>query len=227
MKLIPFTDNFIFKAIFSQNPDLLLDLLNSFPEFQKSKRIEKGNSYSFLPKVYSINFVNFDMFQSKQYHHVFLIQEKKNPEIILTEDLEIHTIELTKIESELLKINSDFESWLFALKQGHTLKGEEMNTLTKKNPKLKKVFKEYKEYSLNPKNRNYIEARKKSELDKNASLLQAKNEGIEEGMMKGKLEGKLETSIKLLDFGMTLEQVSKITGLSSKEILNYKKKSKS
>ncbi|MDX1959716.1 MAG: hypothetical protein SFU98_14165 [Leptospiraceae bacterium] len=35
--LLPLTDNFVFKAIFSQNPDLLLDLLNSFPEFQKTK----------------------------------------------------------------------------------------------------------------------------------------------------------------------------------------------
>ncbi|MDX1958225.1 MAG: hypothetical protein SFU98_06610 [Leptospiraceae bacterium] len=47
------------------------------------------------------------MFQSKQYHHVFLIKEKKNP-----------------------------------------------------------------------KNRNYIETRRKSELDKNVSLIQAQKEGI-------------------------------------------------
>ncbi|MDX1957017.1 MAG: hypothetical protein SFU98_00495 [Leptospiraceae bacterium] len=53
--LLPLTDNFVFKAIFSQNPDLLLDLLNSFPEFQKTKRIEKGKIET------AIQFLNFGM----------------------------------------------------------------------------------------------------------------------------------------------------------------------
>ena len=36
---LPFTDNFAFKAIFAQHEDLLLDLLNSFPEFSGEKKI--------------------------------------------------------------------------------------------------------------------------------------------------------------------------------------------
>ncbi|MDX1961469.1 MAG: PD-(D/E)XK nuclease family transposase [Leptospiraceae bacterium] len=53
---LPLTDNFIFKAIFSQNPDLLLKLLNSFPEFQKSKRIENIKILNpELPKITDID----------------------------------------------------------------------------------------------------------------------------------------------------------------------------
>ena len=57
MKLLPLSNDFVFKAIFARKPDLLLDLLNSFPEFSG---------------------------------------ERKNPEILLTEDFEIHILELPK-----------------------------------------------------------------------------------------------------------------------------------
>ena len=49
---IPFTDNFLFKALFSQHEDILLDLLNSFPEFQNKKQILKIKVLNpELPKV--------------------------------------------------------------------------------------------------------------------------------------------------------------------------------
>ncbi|MDX1959933.1 MAG: hypothetical protein SFU98_15285 [Leptospiraceae bacterium] len=51
--ILPLTDNFVFKAIFSQNPDLLLDLLNSFPEFQENKNLLEARKKSML--VYNTN----------------------------------------------------------------------------------------------------------------------------------------------------------------------------
>ncbi len=39
MKLFRLTVDFAFKALFAQNPDLLLSLLNSFPQFQGQKCI--------------------------------------------------------------------------------------------------------------------------------------------------------------------------------------------
>jgi predicted transposase/invertase (TIGR01784 family) len=275
--ILPLTDNFLFKAIFSKNEDLLLELLNSFPEFQEEKKIErlkvlnpelpkaedidklsildihaedisgnkfliemqsqtekyfekrilyywsklyskslsKGSKYKELKRIYSINFTEFNFLKTSNYHSLFHLREKTESEIILTEDLEIHIIELPKFHAELQRLNSDFESWIFVLKKGHELKGEEMNTLTKKNPKLKKVFKEYKEYSLNPKNRNLLEARKKSILVYNTNIDVVREEG--------KLEGKLDTALDFLDFGMELKQVCKVTGLTEKQILDYRR----
>ena len=39
MRLLPLSNDFVFKAVFAKNPDLLTDLLNSFPEFSGEKRI--------------------------------------------------------------------------------------------------------------------------------------------------------------------------------------------
>ncbi len=274
---LPFTDNFLFKVLFSKNENQLLELLNSFPEFQNDKKIlkikvlnpeipkaseleklsvldihaedrkgnkfsiemqsqmevgfekrilfysskiytkslKKGEEYSLLPKIYSISFLEFDLLKTKNYHSVFQLREKENPELILTEALEFHIIELRKIKSELSKLVTDFETWLYLFRKGHELKEEEMNTLVKKNPKLKKTLDEYKEYTSNPKNKNLIEARRKSRLVLNGQVAAAK--------IVGKLEGKLETAIDFLHFGMPLEQVCKVTGLTEKQILDFKK----
>ena len=274
---ITFTDNFLFKVLFSKNENQLLELLNSFPEFQNEKKIlkinvlnpelpkateleklsvldihaedlngnkfiiemqsqievgfekrilfysskiytkslKKGEKYFLLPKIYSISFLEFDLLKTKNYHSVFQLREKENPELILTDDLEFHIIELRKTKSELSKLVTDFETWLYLLRNGHDLKENEMNTLVKKNPKLKKTLDEYKEYTSNPKNKNLIEARKKSRLVLNGQIAAAKLEGIE--------KGKLVTSIELLAWGMPMVQVCKITGLTEKQILDFKK----
>ena len=278
---LPLTDNFLFKALFSQHVDMLTDLLNSFPEFQNEKRIvhlkvlnpelpkatdleklsildisaedslgnkfiiemqsqmesgfekrilfywsqtytkalKKGEEYGILPKIYSISFLDFELVKNNKVHSVFQLREKDNPEILLTEDIEFHIIELKKLKEQLANLDSDFESWLFALKNGHILEGEEMNSLVKKNPKLGKVFKEYDSYSADPKNKSLLEARRKSQLYLNTQVVAAKKEGIEKGIEKGELI----TALKLLDYGMPLTEVCKITGLTEKQILEYKK----
>ena len=40
MKLFRLTIDFTFKAVFGKNPDLLMDMLNSFPQFQGNKQIK-------------------------------------------------------------------------------------------------------------------------------------------------------------------------------------------
>lgn len=278
---VPFTDNFLFKALFSQHEDMLLDLLNSFPEFSDEKKIlkikvlnpelpkatdleklsildihaedingnkfliemqsqmesgfekrilyywsqtyskslKKGDEYGILPKIYSISFLDFELVKNQKVHSIFQLREKDSPEILLTSDIEFHIIELKKLKEKLTNLDSDFESWLFLLKNGHNLSEEEMNTLVKKNPKLQKVFKEYDSYSSDPKNKSLLDARRKSLLYINTQIAFAEKKGIE----KGKLEGKLEAALALLNFGNPLETVVKVTGLTEKQILEYKK----
>ena len=275
---IPLTDNFLFKVLFSKNQNQLLELLNSFPEFQNEKKIlkikvlnpelpkmteleklsvldihaedkkgnkfliemqsqmeigfekrilyyaskiytkslKKGERYFLLPKIYSISFLEFDLLKTKNYHSVFQLRENENRELILTDDLEFHIIELRKVKTELSKLVTNFDTWLYLLRNGHDLKENEMNTLVKKNPKLKKTLDEYKDYTSNPKNKNLIEARKKSRLVLNGQLAAAK--------LEGKLEGKIETAVEFLAYGMPIEQVCKVTGLTENQILEFKKK---
>ena len=62
MKLLPLSNDFVFKAIFARKPDLLLDLLNSFPEFSGERKNPEIHILE-LPKLKkNIQFIIFNHF---------------------------------------------------------------------------------------------------------------------------------------------------------------------
>lgn len=280
MKLLPLTNDFTFKAVFSKHEDVLIDLLNSFPEFHVekqivslkilnpeipkgmkmdkaivldikaidkmgnkfliemqashqtffskrvlyywsklySKSIAKGQSYANLPKVYSFNFVNFEIFpQEDKFLWSFQISDKTSPEILLTDNFNLYIIELPKFLKDFNPSQSSLDDWFYLLKEVTNIKGEQMKTLKKKNPKIKKALDELKFVSQDKKSREYYEALLKTERDYAAridyQLEKKKKEGIEEGIYKGKVE----TAKQLLAWGMKKSQICKITGLKDSE----------
>ena len=256
MRLLPLSNDFVFKSIFAKNEDLLLDLLNSFPEFSGkkqirnlqvmnpelpksfkddklsildiraedisgnkfliemqashqayftkrvmyywssaySKAIRKGQNYDRLPRIYSFNFTSFVLFQGQtHFHSVFEVKEKNNPEICLTEDLEIHIVELPKLEKLLPELQSNLEDWVFLLKEAENLKESDMKTLERKNPKVKKAISELKILSHDKKARILYEERLKADLDYNSGIQHAFSKGKEEGEQIGIQKGELNS----------------------------------
>jgi predicted transposase/invertase (TIGR01784 family) len=267
MKLLPLSNDFVFKAIFARKPDLLLDLLNSFPEFSGerkiktlqvlnpeipqsykddkhsildiqaenilshkfliemqashqsyfpkrvlyywskaySRSIKKGQNYDKLPRIYSINISTFTLFpKQSQFHLVFQIKERKNPEILLTEDFEIHILELPKLKKNIFELQSTFEEWMFLLKSVENLKEVELKTLERKNPKVKKVISELRVLSQDEKTRLLYEERLKANLDYNSGLQNAFTKGRAEGEQIGIQKGKTEGAIESLYLGIEL-----------------------
>jgi predicted transposase/invertase (TIGR01784 family) len=49
-------------------------------------------------------------------------------------------------------------------------------------------------------------------------IVKGKAEGIAEGLAKGIRENQLSTARKMLKLGMTIEEISEITGLNKEEI---------
>jgi predicted transposase/invertase (TIGR01784 family) len=230
------------------NPDLLLALLNSFPEFVDEKQIEqiyvlnpeipkdfkkdklstldiqatdkkgnrfliemqvshrtffekrilyywaklysksilKGQKYDKLPKVYSFNFVNFTLLpNTNKFHSVFHVLEKSDPKYRLTEDLEIHIIELRKFPRALESLETNLDTWIFLLREAQNLRGDQMKTLEKKNPKIKKTISELKVVSYTNGKRADYEARLKGEFDYNTDMGYAFDQGLQKGIEKG------------------------------------------
>ena len=264
---LPLTDNFIFKAVFAQHEDLLLDLLNSFPEFSGEKKIvslkvlnpelpkisdvdklsildirakdsignqfliemqsdsqltfgarilyywskifskslKKAEGYLKLPKVYSINFTEFRLTERKHYYSVFQLLEKSEPEIRLTDLLEIHILELPKFKDKIGSLKTDLETWIFALKEMHILSGDDMNILVKKNPKIKKAATEYKEFTSSEKNHMLIEQRKKAGLDYLSGIEIAERIAIKKGIENKVASSTVETVMKMREKKFSLD----------------------
>ena len=65
-----------------------------------SESLLSGQDYHKLPNVISINIVNFNYPPTKNFHSCFHLREDTEPEIILTESLEIHFLNMVKYRKQ-------------------------------------------------------------------------------------------------------------------------------
>jgi predicted transposase/invertase (TIGR01784 family) len=64
--------------------------------WEYSKQLEAGRDYRVLPNVISINIVNFNFLPSKSFHTCFHLWEDTERDLLLTEALEIHFVDMVK-----------------------------------------------------------------------------------------------------------------------------------
>ena len=91
-----------------------------------------------------------------------------------------------------------------------------MKVLEKKNPKLKKAISELKTVSLDKKNREYYELRRKAELDYNTNIDSAFKKGME--------QKSIEIALFMLSKNQDLDFISEVTNLSLEQIKSLRKK---
>jgi predicted transposase/invertase (TIGR01784 family) len=198
-----------------------------------SEHIKLGEAYEKIKKVYSINIVYFHLGQGEDYvyhgktefkglhkHDILSLNHKQKEKYIIETVHEIYP------EYYILKIN-DFndvakdglDEWIYFLK----------NNEIKDNFKAKGL----KEANVTLEFDNMNEQEKaayKSHLENNmytTSMLDgAKYEGIIEGKIEGLIEGEIKRNFEiaknLLKIGLSLIEISEVTGLSVEEIEKLK-----
>ena len=278
MRLLPPSNNFIFKALLAKNEILVIDILNAFPEFQgdnkiteieilnpelpkstdadkasildihaKDKRdrsfliemqgtphpffperllfywskvygtgIQKGMKYSGLPKVYSITFLNTNLFKNTEdFHTTFQLLDKKTGKILLTEHLEMHILELAKVGSSISNLQSSLESWAYFFKEVHNLKEDTLQELRSKNPMIEKAIDELEYLSQDEKTRQMYEQQLKAEFDYNSGIYAA----FRDGKLEGELTKALETASRMREKGFSKSEILEISGLSETQLM--------
>ncbi|KWV22101.1 hypothetical protein LA733_3530 [Leptospira interrogans] len=193
-------------------------------------QLNRGSMYSDLKPVYQINIVDFDLIPSENFHSKFKFREESNPDIILTDDVEIHFLELCKfVKRDVRELRNNLEIWLYVLKHTSELEEEEMRILVDKTPDLSKAFTILEQYSNDPQKRNELEAKLKSDRDYaydlaarfEAGELQGIEKGIKKGIEKGAEKEKLKSARKMLQKGMDVDMILEITGLSKKDLKDH------
>ncbi|EMJ65553.1 hypothetical protein LEP1GSC051_2984 [Leptospira sp. P2653] len=192
-------------------------------------QLKSGEGYSDLKAVYQVNIVDFNLIPSENYHSKFKFREESNPEITLTDELEIHYIELPKLTEEdhlrLLREGSDLYRWMYLFKHTRELTEEEMSILVDKTPDLSKAFTILEQYSNDPKKRKEIEEKLKSDrdyvYDLAARFEAGERQGIEKGIEKGEFKKALEAARKMLRKGIDLKTTLEVTGLTEKDLRDH------
>lgn len=228
--------DFIEKRIVFYNDEIYLETL------------AKGRDYNNLKKVITILITGYNLDITRnipKYHTVWNYREKDYPQEMLTEDKEIHIIELEKFDSE--KEHGEEANWV------KFIKVKELKDMTKVeliDEKIRKAAEELEYLAGDPEMQAEYKARQK-ELRDTVSFLsyqkrkglkegreqglrqglkqgikQGVKQGIKQGLKEGKNEGKKEgkkeekkeIAKKLLEMKFSIEEISKITELTEAEI---------
>ena len=176
-------------------------------------QIKQKETYTTLHPVICINLVNFKMFpDATKIHSCFMLLEKDNPEYLLTDHLEMHFIELKKyIQPGLVEAHLD--KWLTFFKY-EGKEEDKMTLLLNNDPEIRKAHSLFKKFNNDERLRDKALRREIWQLDYNTGL----DEAMQEGIQKGKLEGKIEDAKNFKRLGVTVDIISKATGLSIVDI---------
>lgn len=200
-----------------------------------TEQLQRGADYSTLNKAIGIHILNFiSIPESKKYHHVFNLRDKETG-IHYFENMELHTIELSKFEGSsalsgvnvsdatfIAKIKTSLDMWVAFLIRCDLLKDlkDQRGLPDKEVENLKKALDVLEVMDFTDAERNsYEEHLKWLRMESNTL-----KKSFEDGEKKGKAEGKaeiaktLEIAKSLIAKGMDTKLIAEVTGLSEEEI---------
>ena len=179
-----------------------------------SSELKSGEDYSELKQTITINIINFNMFNTDDYHTEVAAMIKDTGEVF-SDKFSIHFFELKKVGRKPNPNNSR-ELWLQFINADSE---EEFEMISQTNvPIMKKAVNVIYDMSEDTKIREIARLREKALHDEASALKNAKAEGmaegIEVGVVKGRAEGKAEERanaiIRMRALGFTEEQVRKM-----------------
>ena len=202
--------------------------------------LKEGEPYSNCKKSIVINILNFSYYKRNEYHSVsrMIFEEPKEEEKVemgyekedryMTEDLEVHIIELPKFKKKNPKMHTKLEEWLWLFIGSD----EKVDEASKKNKEIEKIKKKLASMSLSPEERNNYEYRLRAIRDEADAIEFATRKGLEQGIERGLEQGleqgqaqKTEEIVsKMLAQKLKEEDIIKFTGITEDELNEIKKK---
>jgi predicted transposase/invertase (TIGR01784 family) len=184
--------------------------------------LDENESFDSMPDIISIWLTDYKETRRRHHTHEAVYMFKPNPlDGIETasEKTRIFIIELPKVDLKHASINDMFSVWMYFLKNPEMIPSE----FLKKIPEVHEALEELKILSMDEEFRARYNVHIKEQNDRRSREANAKAEGIAIGEEKGRVGEKKEIVSNALAMELTTEQISKLTGLSEKEILELKK----
>ncbi|MFS0859785.1 Rpn family recombination-promoting nuclease/putative transposase [Paenibacillus taichungensis] len=165
------------------------------------------------------------MLANDQYHNVFHLRED-HTDIPLTDVIEIHFMEIPKLNDENIQMKNGLVRWLLFLK-GMTRSSWEELLMHEPEPALKKAMSVLEFLSQDEQARQQYIDRQKFLWDEVSMIEGAREEGLkkglEEGIKEGEAESKRKIAINMLALGLDQDTIIKATGLTLSELEELKK----
>ena len=199
-----------------------------------NRGIVKGEDYSNLNKVITINILDFNYIDLEKYHTTFTLRENGNTEYKLTDVLELHFIEMPKfkkIENKNLQ-EDKLQRWMMFLR--NDISQEELEVLINMDKDIKKAEEKLEYLSSDPVTQELYFERERALHEKanliNTGIRQGIQQGIKQGIKQGIQQGiqqginqeKIEMAKKLLQNNFSVQMIVELTELTEEEINKIK-----
>ena len=202
-----------------------------------TSQLQKGMPYSALRKTITINLLNFIMFLDHKEFHTKGTLWNTQQQKLLSDDIEIHIIEIPKLteqwhEEKVNPWKDPFARWLLLLSANedeHLTKLLE-DIAMNQDPILQKAINKWERMSQDSSFRQAYDAREKVLMDEAAKFAHAETEGMKRGMEKGLekgiekgrkegvQQGKIQMIKSMYDLGIPLETIAKASELSVHDV---------
>ena len=180
-----------------------------------------------LNAVFTVSIVDFILFEDEEhyYHDVKLIEEKTGK--VFYDKLVYKYLELPKFTKSLEELETNFERWVYLLKalpkfedRPPELKGKIFDKLFQVAEVSRLTPTEMKEYNKSIEEDAFV--RIVMEQHREEGIKEGIEEGIERGIEKGIEIRNRQMILNCQHFGLSIEETSKLTGLSFEEIAKLK-----
>ena len=175
-----------------------------------TRGISEGDDYKELPKVITINIVNFDNIKLDEFHTCFHLWEDDHHDYILTDVLEIHFINMVKFRKLISKdiINKPLERWLTFFDE--KTPEEKIQEVIKMDGAINKA---YERLNFVSQDKEVLRAYHMRQM-----ALSDWTTGINTAKENGAMEKQLEIAKNLLNKGLSVELIQETTGLDRETI---------
>ena len=222
---------------------IIVEMQNKSQPYFKSRSIyyisesiarqgERGSSWNYaIDSVYLIAFLNFIPLDFKQQFRTDVVLAEKNTVDQFSDKLRMIYLQLPLFKKEADECENQVERWIYLLKNMETLSRlpwAAQSAVFKKLESIADVGAMSRDERL-----KYDEALRKYRDTINVfegvrmdglmeGRMEGRKEGLMEGLMEGRMEGqrseKMENARKMKTYGLALDMIAEITGLSIEEV---------
>ncbi|MHB0802230.1 Rpn family recombination-promoting nuclease/putative transposase [Bacillus thuringiensis] len=191
-----------------------------------ASQMQEGMPYSELQKSITINVLDFILYPNQEHFQTTGILWDVEKELRISEDIEIHYIEMPKIiaqwrEAHVNPWHDSLVRWLLLLaaNEDQNLTDTLEAIAMEQDETLQKAIDKWDNMSHNQAFRREYEAREKVLLDEKAAVAHAKKEGLKQGLEQGRDERGSQMIRNMSNRGISPEEIAELTGLDKDEVL--------
>ena len=192
-----------------------------------SSQLKIAEGYSKLKEIIFLAITNFIMFPDKKEFksdHVILDKSTNQHDL---KDFSFTFLELAKFNKGKQELGSIIDKWSYFFKHAKETKEQDLASVIGGDLIIKRAYEELNQFNWSEEELLSYEEVIKRDLDHKAILSKqcrdARAKGEAEGRAKGEAEGKIETAKMMLQEGLDINLISKLTKLPVAEINNLRK----